>query len=377
MAITEEYFNPDLATGLDDGTSEANAWQTWASMIAGHVAGGRVNAKKTASRYAPGADIAFSTSATDLLVSIFRGYGSTIGDGTKFQFDMSTTFTLSVTGEGVLFQCCDVTGSDATDLCVATGDSSRIEDCIIVNTGTSTSDHDALRMGDANAFNCYIETNSTGSGSAALTNERGTVDNCIIVSTRRAMRNKVSSRASSVVNCLMYAKGAGGTIGMSVEGLTAIAGGTHKNLTIDGFATGINSAQDDIATSTAPFIVTDSIISNATTGLANTDNATKVMTSVLSTIAFYNCTTDTQYGDNEVLHKISLTADPYTDAANDDYSLNNTAGGGADCRAVSIFGAGQITNYRDIGALQHEDTGGGGDPFPSQGIQSLGTGLAT
>ncbi len=49
--------------------------------------------------------------------------------------------------------------------------------------------------------------------------------------------------------------------------------------------------------------------------------------------------------DNDV----TLTVDPFTDADNDDYTLNNTVGGGRSCRA-----AGTPPN-RDIGAFQHAD----------------------
>lgn len=61
---------------------------------------------------------------------------------------------------------------------------------------------------------------------------------------------------------------------------------------------------------------------------------------------------------------ITLTADPFTDAANDDFSLNSAAGGGALLRAAGIrWGDGLVydqANYLDVGALQHQDAGGGG-----------------
>ncbi len=58
---------------------------------------------------------------------------------------------------------------------------------------------------------------------------------------------------------------------------------------------------------------------------------------------------------------VTLTGDPYVNAGTD-FSLNNTAGAGAACRAagfpgVMLFGG---TGYLDIGTLQHQDSGGGG-----------------
>jgi hypothetical protein len=59
--------------------------------------------------------------------------------------------------------------------------------------------------------------------------------------------------------------------------------------------------------------------------------------------------------------QVTLTADPFTNAATGDYSLNSTAGGGAVIKAngfpgVSLFG----TGYLDIGALQSMGSSSGG-----------------
>lgn len=61
--------------------------------------------------------------------------------------------------------------------------------------------------------------------------------------------------------------------------------------------------------------------------------------------------------------EITLTADPFVDAANDDFELNSTAGGGVLVRAMAyptVFLGSSTTNYQDVGATQHEDAGGGG-----------------
>lgn len=55
-----------------------------------------------------------------------------------------------------------------------------------------------------------------------------------------------------------------------------------------------------------------------------------------------------------VLGTITLTADPYVNAAGDDYRPNDVAGGGADIRGDAEAVPGQITN-NDIGAVQHSD----------------------
>lgn len=61
---------------------------------------------------------------------------------------------------------------------------------------------------------------------------------------------------------------------------------------------------------------------------------------------------------------VTLTGDPFTNAAADDYSLNNTAGAGAACRATGTPGAfpvGSTTAGKlDIGAVQHADPAASG-----------------
>lgn len=73
---------------------------------------------------------------------------------------------------------------------------------------------------------------------------------------------------------------------------------------------------------------------------------------------------------------ITLTADPFTNRGSRDFSLNNTAGGGAACRAAAFPAAVGITNvntnYRDVGPLQHQDAGSGGVIVPNQVIGAEG-----
>lgn len=68
-------------------------------------------------------------------------------------------------------------------------------------------------------------------------------------------------------------------------------------------------------------------------------------------------------GSPQDLDAVTLTVDPFTNSGSSDFSLNNTAGGGADCRAAGfpgVFPGGLTTGYLDIGAVQHQDSGGGG-----------------
>lgn len=60
---------------------------------------------------------------------------------------------------------------------------------------------------------------------------------------------------------------------------------------------------------------------------------------------------------------VTLTGDPFINATAKNFALNTIAGAGAACRAAGFpgaFPAGVTTGYVDIGAAQHQDTGGGG-----------------
>ena len=63
--------------------------------------------------------------------------------------------------------------------------------------------------------------------------------------------------------------------------------------------------------------------------------------------------------------EITLTADPFTNAAGGDFTYNNTAGGGALLRGTGSTGYtyGNTTNHKDVGAVQHLDSGGGGTNY--------------
>lgn len=68
-----------------------------------------------------------------------------------------------------------------------------------------------------------------------------------------------------------------------------------------------------------------------------------------------------------ILGEVVPTSDPFTNSATDDFSLNNTAGGGAELRGAGVPVHGQTDN-RDIGAVQHADPAGGGGLLTHPGM---------
>lgn len=75
---------------------------------------------------------------------------------------------------------------------------------------------------------------------------------------------------------------------------------------------------------------------------------------------FQNAGSGKQWTD---LNPITGSGSFFTNAAGSDFTLNNTAGAGALCRAAgfpSSFPVPAMSNFLDVGSLQHQDTGGGG-----------------
>jgi len=121
--------------------------------------------------------------------------------------------------------------------------------------------------------------------------------------------------AGSSHNCLAYDC----VIGIDLWNL----GTRAVNCTVDNCTTGMR-------TSSYYEFIANCIISNCTTAF---DENTAINGEDLQRVALYNNTSD---GDIPSVtffdyYIITLTADPYNDIANDDYRLNNTAGGGAAC----------------------------------------------
>lgn len=81
--------------------------------------------------------------------------------------------------------------------------------------------------------------------------------------------------------------------------------------------------------------------------------------SVVYRCAGYNNTSGTYRSNFTPLSPITITGDPFVDAANGDFRLNNTPGAGAVLRGAGLGVYGQTDN-QDVGAVQHSDPAGGG-----------------
>lgn len=358
MAITEKYANFNLATGLNDGTSETNAWQTPADIV--EAAGERVNIKDGA-RYDITTSWASSVAGSSTQPVIIRGYTSTIGDGGKVKLSSSIASAINFTGKFNYIENLDVELSTTQWLngLIVKSDQGRLLNCKIVNTTTGAMNRYVLDAGITSVINCYIEGRASNTAATAVAQV-----NILINSAIKATNGQpgvLVLGSYSFVNhshALIYSGSSTTLEGVRVDGLTNTNGLVIDSFTIDGFDDGLvftNLA----ASRVAPVSVSNGIISGAVHAIS-TDEATIVTGVSMSDIAFYNNTNNySDMGDNEVSNPILCTADPYIDSANGDFRPNDTASGGALLRGAAEFGAGEVTNNQDVGALQHADPAGG------------------
>ena len=109
----EVWYDDDLASGNDDGTTEANAWQSITAMLAGVMPGDLVNMVRAASPVAATADRTLIGGIQGKPIW-YRGMGSTPGDLTKWQYSNTASWNLLVNTGLVIVSDLDITGA-ATD----------------------------------------------------------------------------------------------------------------------------------------------------------------------------------------------------------------------------------------------------------------------
>jgi hypothetical protein len=351
MAITERYCNPDLATGLNDGTSEANAWQSLSTAASSYAAGHRVNIKRTSSRDASG-DVTFATSATALSPVHIRGYTSTIGDGGMYQ----TSGTLTFSGDVMLVEGIDTERSSSYSQPFIMGSNGGIAyRCRSKNT-SATSVCRSMQLFDAGAMYCDIINVSSDSNSSALEISRGFAHGCRVNSNSgRGIDLEHGYRVGDLQKCYIFGNGSAGSSGIYVTGIDNNGGLGYTDNYIYGVADGIYFNDLDAFPIGTHSFVGRNIIYSVTNGIFNNDTGVVESTATLIQNAIGSAATArySGFGDLPLPGDITLTADPFVDAANGDFTLNNVSGGGALLRAVGfqINMAYDWDNMTDLGTF--------------------------
>jgi len=264
---------------------------------------------------------------------------------TKPTISVTTSYTriiriqdwVSIHIEGIRLEAAITNANGAVDIGVG---AVTMTDCEIVHTGTGigvTRGFLYVTNGVLRLFDCYVQpkecaevirTANTqmiicdnchfdceGVGGASMVIE-GNVENCVVTST-----------------LITEAAGDGITIDVGTFFAMTAYWFIKNNTIADCGGAGVHIVGTNTSTSTQPkfgyYIANNLLVGNGTYGL-DLDNSTTVFTANdVDYNAFYNNTSGEINGHPAGANDITLTADPFTDTGNGDYSLNNTAGGGA------------------------------------------------
>lgn len=350
MAYTEKYVTTTGA-GAHDGTSEANAWD-WAEMLTNLAAGSRANVKAGTYPRTTTADT-FSNAGTVTNPMAIRGYNSAIGDlesagrsasalvTTNFPDLTYTTGRLTLPAEMVV-ECMDIAGAPTAAL-VTMGVLSSLRKCRVVNTHASDAGAHGVQSPGSDAcfvHDCDVQTDSSNAGAAAIYVVSSTAT--IIRSRFRAPSGGIGIKAwgtCGIFKCQILDAGQG----ISLNSVYCIADQLSMR--------NISGAYIQRGGNNYGFAFTNVVAWGSGGSSKFFNGETEVRPGVQVNNAVGNMgASDSNVGNWPAIGAVTLTSDPFTSSS--DLSLNNTAGGGADCRAAGTW------DFEDIGAIQHEDAGG-------------------
>ena len=365
MAV--RYANFDLATGLNDGTSEANAWQTWAAVLAGETAGDHVWVKKTATRHNEGGantriDLAFFAPTVSELSRI-EGYGTTIGDGVMFE--SSNRYRHQATA--VLLKSFDILVDHDTEPVINTQQAEAfVGSCKIVQQGRAgiigRGAYNQTKYGQV--VNSHLERTYNDGGTATQPGvNMAVVDGCTVIDEKRG----VTTTAAVVVN-----SSDGGSVlkDTTIRGPGSGTSGSAVYLKINPDCTvvlsGLSIADFDNA------IVTDAGVSSDFSALVRRcafEDVNYVMDlNAANTLAKFRFV-DGRYASNtgvidgysgtQVFDNFVSIATCFVDATNDDFTPSE------DLAAVAITS--QTGSVNRVGAIQtvSASVGGGAGLLPT------------
>ena len=381
------YCNADLASGSDDGTSEANAWQTVAegiTAINNAAAGSTLYIKRTSSRIDEGV-LTITGNGDDQNCTTIVGYTSTITDAGMFEYGNAWT----VTGDYVTVKNLDLLMSSSTQVFLAetTSEKCHLHNCKIYNTRTGSA-YGALNIKAAAVVeNCEIVSDQSSSSTSrgAIATNWGVgfvVSGCVI-------------RGGNGIGALPYYTGfhIEGNIfcnapnkdmhtGMYLDLMSGSNAATESSITNNTIITtkyGVRFVEIQAENRSNNCLVKNNLIhangSNETTivirgnpitfpntvaGIYNLGTTATTGISIVGN-AIGNCGGTDRHivgfsTTNSTIDNTDLTADPFVDKTNEDFRLNGTAGGGAACRASAsptTFKNMSYTNRRSIGAVGH------------------------
>ncbi|GEM_PF-5201725 len=339
MAWAEKYANFDLGTGANDGSSEANAWQTPAAMQAAIAPGDHCYIKRQSSAYNLTTTLTASVSGTATAPIWYECYATTPGDKGMWLVNYNTggIATLSFTGaycyvEGIDFQPGATTNQHAFNV---TGANSLAIRC----RGIMTVDSNF-----ANMRHCDFVLAAAGGGDYSLKIAGTNVQSVGWYFNR--LRRSGSTSSTNLIKCDVYGQGinlwGNLIIGAGNSGENGCFVDRANNCRVGYVGRNVfynfNHAILFDEEPDSPFklwtIIENIFDTMAGKGVKRT-NTEQGYVRALRNWYYAMASGFTDYStEAEVDGNVALTGSPFADPGSNDFTLNNTSGAGAILRAV-------------------------------------------
>lgn len=348
----------DRSTGLTAGTGVTiNIGGALADMVTPPVAAGHIVYVKATATYSVGATQTFAASGSGASAIYWVGYTSTRTDAGQptLQATAGSVSIVSITGTVNILK-------------------NFILDCNSQTSSVGFNTTAGVTLQKLKAMNCATAGFQTSNGLTGINlwaaNNTGTgLLSTASVSTATQLVDAYVTGGSAAgfsfagTNLLCVRCVAAANSGATSDGF--ISTGTSAVITVVSSAF-YNNGRDGLRLSGtgsgARTVVRDSVfVSNAGFGLNSASDAEAKFPTPINFNAYYNNTSGALNNYTAGASDVTMTADPFTNGASLDFSLNNTAGGGALLKGTGFPGTALTggTGYIDIGPIQHQGSGGG------------------
>lgn len=379
MAAVTRYCNFDLGSGANDGTSEADAWQSWATATAAISTHFGSNPDDTMTVYlkrvaTPSTTMYSHNPANDPGSQgcvVFEGYATTPGDGASGPsnwFNHAGVFaTLS---QHTLVRYFDVDAAIANTSGMLRVENGIVEFCRAAITYASLGP--ALRIANGVARCCHAiqksQITSRQASACAIQLDRAKAIGCW---SEGPINMSVGFRPCQAIGNLITKGRASPTAG---DGVYAYGGASQSgcltmfNTIYDVPGDGILIEDSWLANSTyVPEFFANVIWGAGGYGIHFTDaTETQAFMSIADNFVG-NTTSGNLSGEMaETAAVTALTADPFTNAAGGDFSINTAAGGGALIRAARLFDLATwfgLQGANSLAGFRQDAAGGGGGTY--------------